>query len=199
MSKRAFLLLSPLLVAISLTACSGSDAPAKTPAPSSSAPVPTDTSSVVPTGEAGVPRGGALDPATVDPGNPDQVADAVVTTMETFDTRIDKSPMDASRRAAPWLTAQYLEQVSQTIPGGGGAEWLELEKHDGYTTTTVSDATEMGQPEDTETEAFRARATATAQLGADGWTGEPTQYVYYVYLVRDSAAEPWLVNAVEIG
>ncbi len=196
--KTVLLLLGPLVAAMSVTACSGGDTPVLAPAPSSSTP-PSPGPSVVPTGEAGIPRGGAIDPATVDPGDPDQVADAVVTTMETVDTRIDKHPMDASRRAAPWLSVQYLDQVSEPVPGGGGAQWLELEKHDGYTTTTVSDATEMGQPEDTATEAFRARATLTEQLGAGGWTGEPTQYVYYVYLIRDSATDPWVVNAVAVG
>lgn len=206
MTKTPFLLLLAPIAALTLSGCSSSaEAPETTTAPTSASPTatatpdPSNTQSAVPTGEAGVPRGGVIDPATVDFSDPDQVADATVTTMATSDTLIDLSPMDASRRAEPWLTPEYYAMVAEPIPGGGGAPWLELEKYDGYTTTTLSDATEMGQPADTETEAFRARATATERLGADGWMGEPTQKVYYVYLVRDSAEDPWLVDGVEIG
>ena len=200
-----FLLLTPL-AAFALTACSSTDEPpagetsASEVSPTATAtPDPSNTQSAAPTGASGDPRGGLIDPATVDTSDADQVADAVVTTMETADTRIDVTPMDASRRAEPWLTPQYLETILQPIPGGGGAGWIELDANDGYTTTTLSDATEMGQPEDTDTEAFRARAAATERLGADGWTGESTQSVYYVFLVRDSAEDPWLVDGIQIG
>lgn len=196
------IVLATLVTALALTSCSSAAEPSPTPSPSTTAaPEPAASGDgSIPTGAAGVPEGGIIDPATVDGMNADAVTDAVITTMETTDTRIDLSPIDGDRRAVEWLTPDYAALVTAPMMGGGGAVWLELEKHDGYTTvTSIVDATTMGQPEDTATEAYRSREVTIASSGRDGWTGEDVVRAYFVFLVRADEVSPWLVNEVTLG
>lgn len=199
--------LAPLALVLSLAVVSCSDSQTTLPAPTAdpsttSAAIPTEAggdATAIPTGATGDPAGGIIDPATVNDMNPDEVADAVATTMETFDTAIDLSSMDGSRRASHWLTPEYAATVAAPIPGGGGADWLDLEAHEGYTTVTVRDATEMGQPEDTATEAYRSRSIKSSRQGRDGWVGDDVELTYFIFLERPDETSPWKVSSISLG
>jgi hypothetical protein len=150
----------------------------------------------VPVGERGTPRGGGISPASVNTHDADAVADAVAATMYRYDTRLDNSPMDASRRAEPWLTATYAEALSRPMPGGGGADWIALAAHDGYTTTTVRAVEESGAPADTRTEAFRQRQVLVTAHGDNGWTRRYGTHVLFIHLTRSNPSAPWRVDGV---
>jgi hypothetical protein len=180
-----------VFAALLLTGCSQTD---DTKATSSSDAMP--TAEGVPTGEAGAPRGGSL--GDVDEHDPDAVADAVAAAMHTYDTRLDLSPVDASRRARSLLSARMAAAVASAMPGGGGAEWLDLAAHDGYTTVTVERVEEAGAPPDTRTEAYRQRRVRVTAHGDDGWT-RPARIVHlFITLTRASSSDPWRVDGVTI-
>lgn len=165
-------------------------------------PGPLEDAEPVPTGKAGVPRGGVLDPGAVkDRGGKgaDAVADAVAATFYRHDTRLDTSPADAGRRAAPWLTPAYAAALAAPRPGGGGAAWLELADHDGYTTTAVTTVTESGAPPDTGTAAYRQRQVIVTAHGSAGWTRRPDTHALFIRLTRTDPDAPWKVQAVTVA
>jgi hypothetical protein len=152
------------------------------------------TAEGVPTGKAGEPRGGTL--ADVDEQDPDAVADAVAAAMHTYDTRLDLSPTDATRRARSLLSARMAAAVASPMPGGGGADWLDLAAHDGYTTVTVERVEEAGAPPDTATEAYRQRRVRVTMHGDDGWTQPARLSHVFITLTRASSSDPWRVDGV---
>jgi hypothetical protein len=180
-----------LAAAVLLAGCSQAD---DTTATSSGDAMP--TAEGVPTGHADAPRGGSL--RDVDEQDPDAVADAVAAAMYTYDTRLDLSPADATRRARSLLSARMAAAVASPMPGGGGAEWLDLAAHDGYTTVTVERVEEAGAPPDTMTEAYRQRRVRVTSHGADGWTRPARITHLFITLTRDSSTDPWRVDGVTV-
>lgn len=174
------------------------------PAPTSSTVRPTATSAdalptaqPVPTGRSGgTPRGGALGVNDVDGMSADAVATAFAATAYRYDVRLDRSPMDASRRATPLLSANYAAAVEAPLPGSGGADWLELVKHDGFTTTTVAVGHDDGALPDDKTHADRQRTVTVTTHGASGWSRAPRTETVYVQLVRTGPAAPWRVDGI---
>jgi len=150
----------------------------------------------VPTGTTGQPRGQIIDPATVNGQDADAVATAAVATMYRYDCSIDNSPMDASRRAKPWLTPDYMAAVAKPMPGGGGADWITLSQHHGYTTTSVKDAHDDGAPPDDRTHASRQRVVTVTPQGDNGWSAQPTVVTVFVNLVRPTPSAPWQISGV---
>jgi len=188
--------LTATVLTIALVGCSTQT----TSAPHATAATPSLTNSLnaqpVPTGTTGRPRGTVIDPATVDRRNADAVATAAAATMYSYDTTIDNSPMDAARRAKPWLTASYAAAVAQPMPGGGGADWLTLAQHTGYTTASVADAHDDGAPPDDPTHASRQRVVTVTTYGTNGWTVPPTVRTVFVNLVRATSSAPWQISGV---
>jgi hypothetical protein len=134
----------------------------------------------------------------VDETDPDPVADAVAAAMYTYDTRLDLSPADATRRARSLLSARMAAAVASPMPGGGGAEWLDLAAHDGYTTVTVERVEEAGAPPDTMTEAYRQRRVRVTAHGDDGWT-QPARIIHlFITLTRASSSDPWRVDGATV-
>ena len=189
-------ILAAAALTVALAGCS-----AHTQTTSATATTPTSlTNSLdaqpVPTGQPGLSRGDLIDPATVNGQNADAVATAAVATMYSYDTAIDNSPMDASRRATPWLTPDYAAAVAKPMPGGGGADWITLAQHHGYTTTSVRDAHDDGAPPDDPTHASRQRVVTVTPLGNNGWTVQPTVVTVFVNLVRSTSGAPWQISGV---
>ena len=189
-------MLAGAALSVALSSCSGSTqntsgAPAPTPSLTN-----TLEAQPVPTGTSGQPRGQLLDPGTINTADADAVATAAVETMYRYDSAIDNSPMDASRRAQPWLTSDYAAAVAKPLPGGGGADWITLAQHHGYTTTSVKDAHDDGAPPDDPTHVSRQRVVTLTPHGDNGWTAQPAVVTVFVNLVRQSTTAPWQVNGV---
>ncbi len=187
------------LTVLLVASCGGPPHKATTsrPPPAISAtPVPKDSGAEpVPAGTPGQPRGG--NPSWPDNANDlDAVTDAVLVTLSRWDTRIDNSRNDAARRALPYLGGQYAKAVREPTSGGGGADWLDLVKHDGYTTATVERANQDGAPADTDKAASRVRIVTVTPHGANGWTGTVTTSTYFVTLGRSVTGSPWQVIGV---
>ncbi|WP_420116574.1 hypothetical protein [Micromonospora sp.] len=143
------------------------------------------------------PRGGVIDPATVDENNPNAIAVAAVITLYRWDSRTDLSPLDATQRAAAWFTPD-LASDSTTGPARGNAAWVELVDHDGYTTVTAVPANEYGQPPNTDTRALTQVSYTVTSIGADGWTTTSDPTVLRVRLARTSISEPWRVSGFAV-
>lgn len=184
--------------AVLLTACAGNESdtpPAADPESTSSAPAEPTQESVA-TGQSGSPRGGRIELADVDQRDPDAVADAVALTAYRYDPRVDNSPMDALRRATPWLTADYAEAANQPMPGGGGADWLALIKNDGYTSSTIEDASEADQPPDTADAAYRQRLLTVTTHDAGGEVTHTQTDVLWLVLSTDTGSQKWAVESI---
>lgn len=172
--------------------------PVPTTPPASTAPTavpPNWTPENVPTGAPGTPAGGVPDPATVDDADPDAVAVAALTAMFSMDTAIDLSPSDADRRAIPWLSEAFADGVRAGSPSGGGADWIALTEHQGYTVVDqVFDVSEDGAPTDSDQHVYRIYQVTYTPTGRDGWTGEPVTYYYYLTLIRADTTQPWRLD-----
>lgn len=181
---------------LALTACASPNADTPTdPAPTSPPP---STSSTQP-GDTEAPS--RPTPTPGDNGNSagaDAAADAVAQAMWAADTRTDATPAAAAARAVQWMTPAYAAIATEPLPGGGGAEWLELTQHQGHIVADVIDADDVAtdQPADTVTTATRARVIALTPHGADGWIGQPRQLLATMTLVNREGA--WLVDAIAL-
>lgn len=200
-----------------LTGCSGGPGPGSTPegtvAPTTAGdttPGAADTASATtaapqrdtsvitqqaaPTGQTGQPRGLDVQPETVDRADVDEVAEVFALTMLTPDTALDASTLDATRRAAQWMTPEYAAQQTAERPASGGATWLALAKNEGYWAAELAPtaATEQGLittgPEDLNAERpYVATITARdADLPAES-------FGVVVYLTRLDTDAPWQV------
>jgi len=150
----------------------------------------------VPTGKAGSPRGGVTEPASINGSDPDAIATAFAAVAYRYDTRLDASPMDATRRGKPWLTPAYAAQVSQPLPGGGGADWNALAAHDGYTTATVATGHDVGAPSDDATHADRQRVVTVTYHGSGGWAAPEQIHTLFISMNRPDPSAPWQISGV---
>lgn len=187
--------------ALVLVACSTNEPAAETRSSEQASPDASATAASsdllnpddVPTGQDGTPRGGSIDPDTIETRDADQVATAFAATSYRYDALIDNSPADASRRAARFMTDELADSVTEPRPGGGGQQWIELAEHDGYSTTEVTAVEEAGAPPDSETEAFRQRHVAVTMHGTDDWTRQE-QHSLFIHLVRSGPGALWQVD-----
>lgn len=192
-----------LAAGVMLTGCGGTT-PGSEPAVSrpataaaSSSPASTASGTQSLASAVAAPRGGVIDPATVDEGDPNAVAVAAVITLYRWDTRTDMSPLDATQRAAGWFTPD-LAADSTTMPARGNAAWVDLAGHDGYTTVTTVLANEYGQPPNTDTWALAQVSYTVTSIGADGWTTSSDPTVLRVRLSRAATSEPWRVSGFAV-
>jgi len=167
-----------LAVTLTLTACAGSTA-------------------AVDPGSA--PSNGASATAEV-VSDPDDVADAVARTFWAADISTDTTPTDAAHRATQWLTPAYAAIATEPLPGGAGADWLELADHHGHETVTTDLADDIvpDRPADTTTTATRVRIVTLTLTGTDGWIGQPQHLIATLTLTRDNDTRPWLVNNITV-
>lgn len=121
-----------------------------TSTPGSASPLPSHTLERPTTDATGrqCPGGatGRVSPETVNPTNPEAVAEAVVLLTNQSDARTDMSTLDALVRARRWLAPDLLAG-SRTVPERPNAAWTALVAHCGYTTVDhVELANEYVQP-----------------------------------------------------
>jgi hypothetical protein len=115
------------------------------------------------------------------------------------DTRIDRSPSDAARRAARWARPSYAAELSSPGRAPGGAAWNAMAAHDGYTTVTATQNDDDGRPPDELRRAYRAWDLTLTPRGAAGWTGKKRHEVMYVTLTRRGGDAPWRVASEQLG
>jgi hypothetical protein len=196
MRKTGIMTTVAVAAAVALTGCAGAEdtgAPAAAPVdtPTSSAPAP-ETAQAAGTDASPSPS------RTI--ASPDKLADELSAVYWSSDSTTDDSPLDAARRAADWLTPSARALIANDLPGGAGAAWIELAKHDGRYEVSVSDATEAmpDLPSDTETEASRGRIIELQPVGSKGWTSSPIILVAQLDLVRAAPDAPWLVDKITV-
>jgi hypothetical protein len=121
---------------------------------------------------------------------------AFVINGENWDTRIDKRPNDASRRAAKLATPAFRHTMTAHQPQAApGHAWNQLQAHHGYTTVTVQKGGLGPPPADNHHRAIRAVTIANQTMhGRHHWTkpGPDTGQVYIITLRRGSGGD-WSV------
>jgi hypothetical protein len=141
-----------------------------------------------------VPTG--VDPATagVDRTSIDTVATAVVTALNTADTRTDTGPNDAAARTVGLLTADYAAAVVTTPPlRSAGARWTTWTTQGVQLTATV-EALPDDRPADTATTATRLYLVTQTPTTATGQVLDAVVTVAYIGLRRVAAG--WAVAQV---
>lgn len=127
---------------------------------------------------------------------------AFVITAETWDTRIDKRPNDAGRRAADLATNDLRYQMTKGEPKAApGAEWEKLVNHHGYTTVKTTPGGFGKPPPDTKTKAIRGVTVNKQTMHGDHhWTakGDGSGSGYVFTLHRDHKGAPWSVSDYNI-
>ncbi len=169
-----------------LTGLSATDAAATTPAAAVLGP-PAAAVSIppYPRGRRGVPFGGLPALSTRTSRDPDVVARAALRVLFGSDTTLDAQPMDAEKRALPWLGGPSAAAVrSAAIVAAPGAVWNGWAAHRAHLVVTVARGYTDGAPRDTPTAVSRQWTVTQTPVGADHWTGSPVRFVVAVQLTR---------------
>lgn len=105
-----------------------------------------------------------------------------------WDTRLDRSPQDAARRASAWMTPALAARQA-VVTGGGGLAWSQLAVVDGYTTAAATLDTEPPPAVATGQTVRRVfvtvmGVTAVAATGASGPAVWRQSWVVLISLTR---------------
>ncbi|TWE07367.1 hypothetical protein [Rudaeicoccus suwonensis] len=190
-----------LVATVGVTGCGAGHTAASstvTVTASSTAPSTATSSSTgpvtVPMGAKGSPRGGC-GLKSVDRHDSSAVALEVAIVSACWDTALDKTPMDAQRRAIPLLTPRLAAVLSAPLGGNGGGDstgWADLVARHGWMSVTATIADEDGGIPDTQTTA-KHEVLVIAAGHAKGWTGDQQTSLEIVTMTRATSAAPWQV------
>ncbi|MFE5309820.1 hypothetical protein [Isoptericola sp. NPDC056605] len=126
------------------------------------------------------------------------MADAVARTWWEVDAAKDESPLDARRRAAQYLTAEFAQLNTQELPSSPGHWWNVLAHDKARYKVTVTSADEAvgvdEQAHDTATMTSRARLVELIPVNNEGRTGDTRVVLMTLDLYRPSSADAWLVD-----
>ncbi|WP_217245545.1 hypothetical protein [Streptomyces sp. AC602_WCS936] len=149
----------------------------------------------VPSGKPLGPDAHVPDLGAVDDSDATAVSKAWAETTYSYDTKYDTSPHGAVLRGTRWCTERRASAERRYRPAAGpGSEWNDWERHQAWTTVTVSSELVDDAPRDTEGIAYRSLVVAGTAHGRDGWTGTGPRLNAYVKLVRTAVGEPWRVD-----
>lgn len=133
-------------------------------------------------------------PARVNTTDPDAVADAAAAVMACHDTRSDASPLDAIRRARPWLDPSLVpDPGAQTRTDNAWAEWAKTKA---WTPATVERIDLQQTPDytsDTVSLARQTHATPTSLGQRRIYPGVTTQWI----LTLTRRGTTWIVTSIE--
>lgn len=125
------------------------------------------------------------------------VAEAAVWVTLSSDTTLDSGPVDAEKRALPWLGGSLAAQVALAAPvAAPGAQWNLWAAHRARVVVHIAAADDT-RPSDTSTTAYGQWVVTQTPLGAGGWTGPPVQTVVYTITTRTSPAGRWAVTTLQ--
>jgi hypothetical protein len=150
-----------------------------------------------PTGTAGIPAGGLPPESTRTSRDPAVVAEAAVRVAFTCDTRLDSGPVDAEKRALPWLGGSLAAQVARAAPvAAPGARWNLWAAHRAHLVVGVAAADDT-RPTDTPSTAYGQWVVTQTPIGAAGWVGPPVQSVVYTITTRTPPDGRWAVTTLQ--
>jgi hypothetical protein len=205
------------VLTLALTGCglhspaAGTSAPSTSPPPAVTAPVTTAPVTATPTvdpsavfavtpragGSNGVPAGGLPPASTRTSPNPAVVAAAAVRATLSSDTTLDSGPVDAEKRALPWLGGCLAAQVALAAPvAAPGAQWNLWAAHRAHTVVHIA-PTDDTRPSDTSTTAYGQWVVTQTPVGDAGWTGPPVQTVVYTITTRTPPDGRWAVTTLQ--
>lgn len=149
---------------------------------------------------AGQPRGLTAAQTRVDRRSADAVAVAFVVRLELWDTRLDRRPNDAARRAVGYATPTLRGTMLAGEPEAGpGTRWAALAEHHGWTTVRTESGGLGEKPPTTITRAVRSVTPVSIDHGTDGWTSYPeSPGTYIVTLQRTGKDRSWAVSSYTI-
>jgi len=184
------------------TGSSASDAAATTRAAAAAPGSPAAAASTTPypRGRAGTPFGGLPAASTRTSPYPLVVTTAALRVFYGSDTTLDAQPMDAEKRALPWLGGPFAAAVrSAATVAAPGAVWNGWAAHRAHLVVTVARGYDDGAPPDTATAVHRQWLITQTPVGTGPgttrWTGTPVRTVFYTTSTR--AGGRWAVTAVQ--
>ncbi|MGJ9456582.1 hypothetical protein ACRQD2_08930 [Actinotignum sp. GS-2025e] len=129
---------------------------------------------------------------TVNEADAESVADTVALLLSCQDSRTDTSPLDAYKRASPYLAESL--QPSEEAQVRGGAAWETLKTNDAYTSVAVEPLWGQTPPAAAVDVAYADRQVTITPTSESSWKGNPTTAFYNFRLVKDR--EVWRVGAI---
>jgi len=165
-------------------------APVTTPDPRRSPnPAAAPSTQPYPQGRAGTPFGGLPAASTRTSPDPLVVAAAALRVLYGSDTTLDAQPMDAEKRALPWLGGPFAAAVrAAAIVAAPGAVWNGWAAHRAHLVVTLTRGYDDGAPPTTPSAAYQQWVITQTPVGtrSDGtrWTGTPVQTIVLVDLTR---------------
>jgi len=166
----------------------GTPAPVTTPDPRRSLdPAAAASTTPYPQGRPGTPFGGLPAASTRTSPDPLVVAAAALRVLYGSDTTLDAQPMDAERRALPWLGGPFAAAVaSARIVAAPGAVWNGWAAHRAHLVVTLTRGYDDGAPPTTPTAAYQQWVITQTPVGSGGtrWTGTPVQTIVLIDLTR---------------
>ena len=174
---------------------------AGTPAPQKSLNLAGAASTIpYPRGRAGTPFGGLPAASTRTSPDPLVVTAAALRVLYGSDTTLDAQPMDAEKRALPWLGGPFAAAVrSAATVAAPGAVWNGWAAHRAHLVVTVARGFDDGAPPDTATAVHRQWLITQTPVGTGPgttrWTGTPISTV--VYTITTRADGRWAVTTVQ--
>jgi len=153
-----------------------------------------------PRGRAGTPFGGLPAASTRTSPDPDVVTTAALRVLFGSDTTLDAQPMDAEKRALPWLGGPFAAAIrSAAIVAAPGAVWNGWAAHRAHLVVAVARGYTDGARADTPTAVYRQWTVAQTPVGIRSggarWTGTPVRTVIYTITTR--ADGRWAVTTVQ--
>jgi len=142
-----------------------------------------------PRGRAGTPFGGLPAASTRTSRYPLVVTTAALRVLYGSDTTLDAQPMDAEKRALPWLGGPFAAAVASAhIVSAPGAVWNGWAAHRAHLVVTLTRGYDDGAPPTTPTAAYQqwviTQTPVGTRSGGARWTGTPVQTIVLVDLTR---------------
>lgn len=152
-------------------------------------PAAAASTSPYPHGRVRVPAGGLPAASTRTSPDPLVVAAAALRVMYGSDTTLDTQPMDAEKRAQPWLGGGFAAAVAAAhIVAAPGAVWNAWAAHRAHFVVTLARGYDDGAPATTATAAYQQWVITQTPVGTGPggtrWTGTPVQTVVLIQLTR---------------
>ncbi|MDE1576987.1 hypothetical protein PWJ82_01550 [Actinotignum schaalii] len=129
---------------------------------------------------------------TVNEADAESVADTVALLLSCQDSRTDASPLDAYKRASPYLTHSL--QPSEEAQVRGGAAWETLKTNDAYTAIAIEPLWGEAPPAAAADVAYADRQVTITPTSENGWTGTPVTAFYNFTLTKEDGT--WRVSNI---
>ena len=132
--------------------------------------------------------------------DPEVVTTAALRVLFDSDTTLDTQPMDAEKRALPWLGGPFAAAVAAAqVVSAPGAVWNGWAAHRAHLVVTVAHGYDDGAPVDTATVMHRQWLITQTPVGTGPrgirWVGALVSTVVYTITTRSDGR--WAVTTVQ--